>query len=122
MSRILLIEDDPFLIRVYSALLEKKGYNTSILENGSEAVDRAKIYKPDLILLDLIMPVTDGYETLKNLKGEKHTKDIPVFVLSVIESDEEIEKVKKLGAESFIKKAGATFNQVVDSIEKHLSP
>ncbi len=120
MKNILLIDDDPFLVRVYRSLMDEAGYQTFFLENGERAVETAIEVKPDLIVLDLIMPVKDGYDTLKALKGNESTRNIPVVVLTVIQAEEEIKKVTELGADEFIVKSNSSFKDVVNKIKEIL--
>lgn len=120
MKKILLIEDDKFLIRIYQKALEAKGYQIELLENGVRAVGLAKSFKPDLILLDLVMPVVDGFEALSKLRHDPETKDQPVFVITALETDEDIARIKTLGVERYFLKSSTDFNRVVEEISNYL--
>lgn len=103
---ILLVDDDPLIIRMYQVKLSNDGYDIEIATNGEEALIAVRKHKPDLILLDLMMPRMNGIETLKSLKGDAKTKNIPVVVLTNLEGrEEDISKAKELGALEYIIKS-----------------
>jgi len=105
-KKIMLVDDDPLIIRMYQNKLSTDGYNVVTAINGEEGVLKAKKEKPDLILLDLMMPKMNGVETLKLLKKESDTKDIPVIILTNLEDKgEDVEKAKELGAKEYLVKA-----------------
>ena len=87
MAKILVVEDDPILQKMYASKLQKEGYETFIASDGQEGFDQAKKEMPDFILLDLMMPKTDGAAALRLLKDDEETKGIPVAILSVIPED-----------------------------------
>jgi len=80
----------------------------------------AKSQKPDLILLDLILPKKDGFEVLKELKKDESTKEIPVIVLTNLEDIESVEKAIELGANTYLVKAQYTLNEVIQKVKKAL--
>jgi CheY-like chemotaxis protein len=120
MKKILLIEDDKLFVRIYKNSLKKEGYDTSFIENGLDAVKQAKEFKPDLIMLDLVMPKKDGFETLQDLKENPETKNIPVFVLSALESEADVNKIKALGAKKYIFKSSNSLNIVLKEVSTFL--
>lgn len=122
MSKILLIEDDPFLIDIYTTKFKEAGYDMRTVESGEEAIPVAQKERPDLIILDIVLPRIDGWELLGTLKSTEHLKDIPVVILSNLGQKEEIEKGFKLGAVSYLIKAHFTPSQVVEEIKKLLAP
>lgn len=87
MAKILIVEDDPILQKMYASKLQKEGYETFIASDGQEGFDQAKKEMPDFILLDLMMPKIDGAAALRLLKDDEETKGIPVAILSVIPED-----------------------------------
>lgn len=121
MKKILLVEDDKLFVRIYKNIIKKEGYQTTFLENGEGAVDQAKDTKPDLIMLDLVMPKKDGFDTLQDLKSDPETKDIPVFVLSALESEADVNKIKNLGTNKFIFKSSNSLKVVVNEIREFLA-
>lgn len=121
MPRVLVAEDDAFLIQVHEKKLAKEGFEVTIARNGQEAIDFAKEKKPDIIILDLIMPIKDGFETLKELKSDPELKEIKVVVMTNLSQDEDRERVMNLGAVDFIVKSNISFKEVVQNIKQHLN-
>lgn len=120
MKTILFIEDEPNLQKMVSRFLEDKGYQVKSALDGELGLKIAKESKPDLILLDLILPKKDGFEVLKELKADSETKDIPVIVLTNLETSEDVEKALSLGATSYLVKASYELTEVVKKIEAAL--
>ncbi|MFH1565881.1 MAG: response regulator transcription factor [bacterium] len=104
MKKILFVEDDSSLYRMYSTELELRGYQVVWESNGGKAFSKAESESPDLILLDIMLPEMDGITILQKLKASDTTKDIPVFVLTNFGDEENIKKVLEGGAEDFILK------------------
>jgi len=119
-TKILVVEDEDFLLDLYQAKLIQEGYETIIAENGTEGLDLAQRHLPDLILLDILMPEIDGYEMLKALKADKKMKNIPVIIFSNLSQQEEIEKGLKLGAKDFIIKTSVTPTEMVAKVKEYL--
>jgi DNA-binding response OmpR family regulator len=117
---ILVVEDDPFISNVHKRKLSKEEFEVSLASNGQEAIDFVKKRKPDIILLDLIMPVKDGFETLKELKADPNLKDIKVIILSNLSQEEDKQKVMEMGAIDYVVKANVSFREILDLIKKHL--
>lgn len=120
MSKILIVEDDTFISKMYEAKLDNLGYPTKIAENGQDALQLIKEWMPDLILLDLILPILDGFEVLKQIKADNNLKNIPIIILSNLDQKENIEKGIALGADDYMIKAQFTPSEVVKKIEKCL--
>jgi DNA-binding response OmpR family regulator len=118
--KILLTEDDKFISRAYTDGLTRAGYEVKQAYNGNEALELVKDFKPDLILLDLIMPGKNGFETLGDLKADHELKDIPVIVLSNLGQDTDIQQGKDLGAIDYLIKSNYSLSEVIDKINKHL--
>lgn len=117
---VLVAEDDKFYGNVYKTKLTKEGYDVAVAGDGVSALKLARERKPNLILLDLVMPIKDGFETLKELKADSALKDIKVIVLSNLGQDEDIKKAKSLGAVDYVVKANVSIQQMMDMIKKHL--
>ena len=117
MTKLLLIEDDIFLVKVYKLKLEKIGYEVKYLESGEGALELAIDYQPDLILLDIIMPIKDGFQVLTELKLNPATTGIPVLILSSLQMDKDIAHGKSLGAKEYLAKAHHTFDQVMETVK-----
>ncbi len=103
--KILIAEDDSFLAQMYSEKLEAEGFQVVLATNGVEAIDKMKLEKPELILLDLLMPKKDGFEVLKEKMTDMAIKNIPVIVLTNLSQNEDIKKCYDLGARDFMIKA-----------------
>lgn len=120
MHKILIVEDDTFISKMYEAKLNNLGYQAKIAENGQDGLQIVKEWLPDLVLLDLILPLLDGFEVLKELKADINFKNIPIIILSNLDQKENIEKGIALGADDYIIKAQFTPSEVVEKIEKCL--
>ncbi len=102
--KIVLAEDEPQIARLIEFKLKKEGYDVTWKENGEEALKAIKADKPDLILLDIMMPVMDGYEVLRRLKEDENLGDIPVIMLTARAQEKDVVKGIDLGAEDYITK------------------
>ncbi|MFH1392598.1 MAG: response regulator [bacterium] len=121
MSKILIVEDDTFISKMYEAKLIGLGYQAKVAENGEEALQKIKEWQPDLILLDLILPILDGFEVLKKTKADDNFNKIPIIILSNLDQKENIERGIKLGADDYVMKARFTPSEVVEKIKKCLA-
>lgn len=122
MKKILVVDDDPLIIRMYEYKLKHDGYDVFLAFDGEKAIIEAKKERPDIILLDLMMPKMNGVETLKFLKKENDTKDIPVIVLTNLGDDPAyIELTKEMGAVGYLVKAETSLKELVNKIEKVLN-
>lgn len=120
-TKVLIVEDETMLVNMYIAKFEKEGFETVQAENGKKGIEVAKEEKPDIILLDIIMPEMDGFMVLKELKSTPETKNIPVIMLTNLGQEEDVEKGSKLGAIGYLVKANLTPSQVVDKVKEVLS-
>ncbi|MCD4761655.1 response regulator [bacterium] len=118
--KILLAEDDEFISRAYQDGLTRAGFEVITAADGVEALDKAREEKPELILLDLIMPVKNGFETLGELKANKELKDVPVIILSNLGQNSDIEKGKALGAVDYLIKSNFSMSEVIEKIKEFL--
>jgi CheY-like chemotaxis protein len=117
MKSILLIEDDPFIIDIYSKKLKEAGFSVEVANDGQEALKKLQEYKPDLLVLDIVLPNIDGWEFLREIRNEPSLKDLDVIILSNLSQKAEIEKSKELGAIRYLVKAYYTPTQVVEEIK-----
>ena len=120
MKKILFIEDESALQKTFGDILKSKGYGVLKALDGESGLRSAKGERPDLILLDLILPKMDGFEVLKELKENEETKNIPVIILTNLEETEDIQKALELGATTYLVKSSYTLEEVVNKIEKAL--
>lgn len=121
MAKILFIEDEPNLQKTLNQALRQEGYEIKAAFDGQEGLALAKTQKPDLILLDLILPKMDGFAVLQELKKDPILKDIPVIVLTNLESSVDVERVLELGATTYLVKANYSLEEVVAKIKQALS-
>jgi DNA-binding response OmpR family regulator len=117
---ILIIEDEKDVQDIYKTKFEKKGYKILLANSGAIGIDLAIHQTPDLILLDLVLPLKEGFAVLEELKNNPKTKNVPVVILSNLDQDYEIKMGKNLGAEAFLTKAETTPNEVVRVVEEIL--
>lgn len=117
---IMIIEDDSFVMDIYKTKLSQDGFSVVEAENGTEALKKLKNIKPDLILLDIIMPYMDGLEVLKKIKESEETKNIPVILLTNLSQKEEVNKGMELGARDYLIKSHFTPSEVLEKIKSCL--
>jgi len=120
MEKILFIEDEAVLQKSLGGILTDKGYEVISAVDGESGLSLAKEVKPDLIILDLILPRIHGLKVLENLKSEEETKRIPVIILTNLESAGDVEKALELGATTYLVKANYDLDEVIDKINKAL--
>lgn len=118
--KILLVEDDSFLLSMYATKFEMEGFKVVMAEDGEKAIRLAAKEAPDIILLDIILPKVDGFEVLRQLKASEQTAPIPIILLTNLSQKEEIEKGLKMGAVDYLIKAHFMPSEVVDKIKKAL--
>jgi len=101
MSKILIVEDNEMNRDMLSRRLERKGYDIVMAEDGQKGVDMSKSENPDLILMDLSLPVMDGWEATSTIKANNNTKDIPIIVLTAHAMAGDREKALEAGADEY---------------------
>jgi len=119
-KKILFVEDEPNLQKAISEILVQEGYKVFGAADGEEGLKVAQKEKPDLILLDLILPKKDGFEVLKELKADEKMKSIPVIVLTNLEGVGDVEKALTLGATTYLVKANYELEDVLKTIKSQL--
>ena len=100
--KVLIVDDEVDLANLLKINLEVEGFECSIAKNGKEGIEKAGVLQPDLILLDINMPVIDGYGVLSELKKNQETSKIPVIMCTTIKGDENIKKAYSLGASNYV--------------------
>ena len=116
-KRILIVEDDKFLRELISHKLIKEGYDIIEAADGEEGIKKAMEEKPDLVLLDLILPGIDGFEVLYRMKASPETSSIPVIILSNLGQKDDVEKGMRLGASDYLIKAHFTPGEIIGKIK-----
>ncbi|MEK7167674.1 MAG: response regulator [Patescibacteria group bacterium] len=119
-KKVLIVEDDALLASVLLERFSEEKLDTLNVNNGLKVMQGVKGYKPDIILLDLILPGIDGFEVLKQLKDDNSTKNIPVFVLSNLNEQADVRSVKALGAEEYFIKANTQMSKIVEAVKKRI--
>ena len=117
---ILVVEDDYFLRNLLLHKIEQEKLRFDRAVNGSGALEKIKAKITAVIILDLVLPDTDGFEVLEKIKKQPDTKDIPVIVVSNLGQKDEIERCLKLGANDYLIKANFTPKEIVDKIREYL--
>lgn len=120
-KKILVIEDDRFLSSLMKARLEKEGYKVSQAFDGEEALSLLRQLKPDLIIMDLIMPKVSGFELLENVSVDPQLNHIPIMILSNLGQESDIEKVKRLGAAKYFVKVKTSIDELVNHVKEMLN-
>ena len=101
---VVVAEDDQYISEMLGFLLEQEGYTVHLAMDGGQAVDTISEVKPDLVLLDVMMPVMDGYDVLRKLKSSDELKDIPVVMLTAKGQEYDVVKGFELGSDDYIVK------------------
>lgn len=120
MNKILIVEDEEFLVRALKDNLEAEGCIVDAVMNGEEAVERLRAHRPDLILLDLLMPKRDGFYVLEQVKKSPELKLIPVIVLSNLGGDAEIKRALEMGADDYFVKSQHPIEEVIEKAKEYL--
>jgi DNA-binding response OmpR family regulator len=121
MSKILVVEDDRFLRELIVKKLSQEGFEVDFAVDGEDGLTKIKEGKPDIVLLDLILPTIDGFEVLRKLKEEDIVPSLPVIILSNLGQREDIEKGLSLGAADYLVKAHFTPDEIVQKIKSILT-
>lgn len=119
--KILLVEDDKFLATALGDKLEREGFQVARATTGVAALEAARASRPDLVLLDLIIPQKSGFQVLTELKADAALASIPVIILSNLGQEADIEKAKALGAADYFIKSDVQMKEVVARIKTYLA-
>ena len=116
-AKILMIEDDIFLRKLYKDQIVRAGFDFIEATNGIEGVNKTKSEKPDLILLDLMLPRMNGFDVLRDIKENEDTKNIPVIVLSSLSHEADVKEALDLGAQDYLVKTEIRLSEVLIKIK-----
>jgi len=119
-KQILVVDDDPLIARLLKEPLEKAGYSVKVASHGLEALQTVKDRRPDLIILDILMPMLDGFKTARLLKFDKRFKDIPIIVLTSRATEGERKIGEQVGANEFLLKP-FRLPQVLEVVKRYLN-
>jgi DNA-binding response OmpR family regulator len=119
-QRILLVEDDDALANVYITRLQAEGFDIRRVSNGEEALATALSYKPDLIVLDVMMPKVSGFDVLDILRNTPETANLKIIMLTALSQPSDQERAKSLGADDYLVKSQVVIADVIERIRHHL--
>ena len=103
-SRVLVVDDDPRLLQIVAMYLAIEGYDVITAHNGEDGLAEISSKRPDLVILDVMMPGMDGLEACRRIRGNPNTADIPVLMFSALSGDDDIERARSAGATNMISK------------------
>lgn len=121
MKKILVIEDDLAILPMFRSMLKEAGFKVETAENGKIGLEKIEQFGPDLILLDILMPVMNGYDVLKQMKPNEKGEHIPVIVLTSLGQETDEDMARSLGANDFIRKTDVHLGDIVNKINKFLN-
>lgn len=118
--KILVVEDDSFLAGMYVTKLGLEGFSVDLASDGREGLKKAREWKPDLVLLDIILPIMDGFAVLEGLRLGEETRDIPIILLTNLGQKSDVERGLKLGASDYLIKAHFMPSEVIEKVKRLL--
>ena len=116
-KKILIVDDERDLSSIYKSSFESEGFEVSYCDNGEAALQVARDFRPDLILLDLMMPRLSGFDAIELFRSTPETSAAIIVIFSALSRPEDIAKVKELGADDYIVKSNASFIDVVSRVK-----
>jgi DNA-binding response OmpR family regulator len=119
-KRILLVEDDDALASVYMMRLKSEGFDIRRVANGEDALAAAKEHKPDLVLLDVMMPKVSGFDVLDILRNTPETANLKIIMLTALSQETDKQRAQGLGVDDYLVKSQVVISDVVDRIKYHL--
>ncbi len=120
-KKILLVEDDETLAMVYQQRLELEGFEVKHSVNGEQALSDAVEFKPDLVLLDVMMPKLNGFDVLDILRNSPQTRNVHIIMLTALSQPKDAERARELGADDFLVKSQVVIGDVVARIKHELN-
>ena len=120
-NRILLVEDDDSLANVYVGRLEEEGFDVRRVANGEDALATALSYKPDLIILDVMMPKVSGFDVLDILRNTPETANLKIVMLTALSQESDKQRAETLGVDDYLVKSQVVIADVIDRIKHHLN-
>jgi PleD family two-component response regulator len=119
-KRILIVDDEKLVVQALTQKLQQAGFRTEAAFDGKEALAKINQSKPDLVLLDIIMPKLDGISMLKKLKASDKTKNIPIIILTNLYSDKKVVQALESGGTDYLIKVEYSLTEIVDQVRKKL--
>lgn len=119
-KRILLVEDDDALASVYVVRLQAEGFDVRRVANGEDALAAAISYKPDLVLLDVMMPKVSGFDVLDILRNTPETANLKIIILTALSQESDKQRAVQLGVDDYLVKSQVVITDVIERIKQHL--
>lgn len=119
-KKILLVEDDEVLASVYRARLEMEGFEVEEVHDGEKALSVAINFRPDLILLDVMMPKINGFDVLDILKNTPETMNMRIIMLTALSQEADLDRAEKLGVDDYLVKSQVVIADVIERVKHHL--
>jgi len=119
-KKILVIEDDPHIVKVFMIKLKQEGFEPTIAGDGETGLQKIIETKPDLIMMDLMLPKKDGFWVMEEMKKNPEISKIPVIVLSNLGQEQDRERATSLGAKEYVIKSDVPISEVLDRVKKYL--
>lgn len=119
-KRVLFVEDDDALANVYIVRLEAEGFQVLRVANGEDALASAISFKPDLVLLDVMMPKVSGFDVLDILRNTPETANLKIVMLTALSQDSDKKRAEALGVDDYLVKSQVVISDVINRIKKHL--
>jgi two-component system alkaline phosphatase synthesis response regulator PhoP len=122
MTKVLIVEDEEIIQKALKMQLDSDGYETLTAPNGEVCLEVLKRFAPDIVLMDLVMPVMDGFEAIRQIREMENFKNLPIIVLSNLSQEEEIQEAKELGIKDFFIKADNDLSDISKRIKELINP
>lgn len=119
-KKILIIEDEEIIVNLLKRKLEREGYKVKVACDGVDGLEKMKEDKPDLVLLDIVMPRMGGFEVMEKMRGDKDLKALPVIIISNSGQPVELDKAKELGAQDWLIKTEFDPQDVIDKVIRQI--
>jgi len=119
-KKVLIVEDDTFLLNMYANKFEKEGFSVLVAEDGRKGLKTAIKELPDIILLDILLPGIDGFGFLEEIKKDEKAKKIPIILLTNLSQKDDVDRGLKLGADDYLIKAHFMPSEVIEKVKELL--
>lgn len=117
---VMVVEDDAFLVKAYQVKLEKEGYEVWIATDGNEAISYLSKSRPNIVLLDLMLPGASGFDILTQIRKTEGWKNVPVIILTNLGQPQDMQQGKELGAVDYMIKANTKINDIVSKVKEYI--
>lgn len=121
MSKVLIVEDDQFLSKMYAKKFQIAGFEVQLAGDGEEGLSQMRTFRPDIVLMDIMMPKLNGLDAISQAKADQMIKAIPIIVLTNLSNTDDATEAVKRGAIGYLVKSDYTPTQVVDKVREQLS-